>query len=186
MSEQDLIDFQQIKNGDLRVYESFFRKNYADIVRYAHKFVRDRLIAEEIAQEVFMYLWEKRKVINVQSSLKSYLYSATKNRSINYLKLELPKMQAQMNIGEFEIGIQSEYVEIDRSKYIEKAVKAAIDELPKKCKEIFILSRNAGLTYDEIAEDLDLSKKTVENQMGIALKKLRDSLRPLMEFLKKN
>lgn len=186
MSEQDLIDFQQIKSGDLRVYESFFRKNYADIVRYAHKFVRDKLIAEEIAQEVFMYLWEKRAVINVQSSLKSYLYSATKNRSINYLKLELPKIQAQMDISEFEIGIQSEYVEKDRSKFIEKAVKAAIDELPKKCREIFVLSRNAGLTYDEIAEDLDLSKKTVENQMGIALKKLRDSLRPVMEFLKKN
>lgn len=185
MPEQDLIDFEGIKKGDLRIYERFFKDNYPDIVRYANKFVRDKLIAEEIAQEVFMYLWEKRNVINVQSSLKSYLFSATKNRSINYLKLELPKVQAQLEITEFEIGVNAEYQEKDRSEQVERAVKKAIDELPKKCREIFILSRNAGLTYDEIAEDLSLSKKTVENQMGIALKKLRESLKPVMEILKK-
>ena len=178
MPEQDLIDFEGIKKGDLRIYERFFKENYPDIVRYAHRFVRDKLIAEEIAQEVFMYLWEKRTVINVQSSLKSYLYSAAKNRSINYLKLELPKIQAQMEITEFEIGVHSEYQEKAQSEAIARAVKRAIDDLPQKCREIFVLSRNAGLTYDEIAEDLSLSKKTVENQMGIALKKLRESRSP--------
>ena len=173
----------KIQNGDLRTFEFFFKENYKEIVRYANRFVRDQLIAEEITQEVFMYLWEKRGQITIQSSLSSYLFSAAKNRSINYLKLELPKMQAQTDISDLEIGLTQESNDPWRTEQVERFVKKAIDELPKKCKEIFVLSRNAGLTYDEIAEELDISKKTVENQMGIALKKLRVSLKPVMEYV---
>jgi len=183
MSENDLQSFESIKNGDLSAFETFFRKHYSEVVRYSHRFVRDTLIAEEIAQEVFTYIWEKRTTINIQSSLASYLFQAAKNRSINYLKLELPKIQSQTDISEIDIGSTSESEE-EKSALIEKLVKKAIDSLPTKCKEIFVLSRSEGLTYDEIAEELDLSKKTVENQMGIALKKLRERLKPVIEYVR--
>ncbi len=182
MSE-NIDDFQSIRQGDLKAYERFFKGHYADIVRFTNRFVRSQQIAEEIAQEVFMYIWEKRETIEIQSSLRSYLYSAAKNRSINYLKLELPKAQAQMDISEHEVGFEAPAKDEGQAKYVSQMVKQAVDALPKKCREIFILSRNAGLTYDEIAEELDLSKKTVENQMGIALKKLREALRPLLKTL---
>ncbi len=184
MPEKDLEVFEKIQHGDLKAFEDFFRGNYSEIVRYSHRFVRDKLAAEEIAQEVFMYIWEKRKTINIQNSLASYLYSATKNRSINYLRLELPKQQAQYDISEMEIGFHAESNDGDRKETIEKMVKTAIDALPKKCKEIFLLSRTGGLTYEEIAEELDLSKKTVENQMGIALKKLRETLKPVIDYVR--
>lgn len=186
MPEEEIVDFDSIQKGDIGVYERFFKENYVEIVRYAHRFVRNQEIAEEIAQEVFMYLWEKRASISIQSSLKSYLFSAAKNKSINYIKLELPKSQALHDIETIELGASSEFKEQDSSKLIERKVKEAIDQLPKKCREVFILSRNAGLTYDEIAEEMDISKKTVENQMGIALKKLRESLKPLMDAVRRD
>ncbi len=184
MSDQDLETFQQIRGGDLIAYERFFKKHYAEVVRYNHRFVRDTVAAEEIAQEVFMYLWEKRETINIQSSLTSYLFQAAKNRSINYLRLELPKLQSQYDISEMELGQSNQSNDTDRTDLVEKLVKQAVDALPKKCKEVFVLSRNAGLTYEEIAEELDLSKKTVENQMSIALKKLRESLKDVIEFVR--
>ena len=184
MSEKDLEIFDKIQNGDLKAYEDFFRMHYPELVRYSHRYVRDTLAAEEIAQEVFMYIWEKRKAINIQSSLASYLYQAAKNRSINYQRLELPKLQLQSDITEMEVSLTSETNHGEQTELVSKLVKEAIDELPKKCKEIFILSRNAGLTYEEIAEDMNLSKKTVENQMGIALKKLRESLKPVIDYVR--
>ena len=184
MSESDLAIFDSIKKGDLPTFEAFFRKHYAEVVRYSHRFVRDNLAAEEIAQEVFTYIWEKRATINIQSSLASYLFQAAKNRSINYIKLELPKIQSQTDITEIDIGLDATDSDEEKSALIGKMVKKAIDALPTKCKEIFVLSRSEGLTYDEIAEVLDLSKKTVENQMGIALKKLRERLKPVMDYVR--
>ena len=175
MSEPDIDVFHKIKQGDLKIYEQFFKSNYAEIVRYAVKFVREKGIAEEIAQEVFLYLWQKRSAINIDSSLKSYIFSATRNRAINYIRLELPKLQAQVDITEFDQGYDHNFLE-EKSQVVEKLVQKSIGDLPEKCREIFILSRQEGLTYEEIAEELSLSKKTVENQMGIALKKLRASL----------
>lgn len=177
--------FEQIKSGDLKSYERLFRQLYSPLTNYAYKVVKDKMIAEEIAQEVFMYLWDKRGQINISSSLTSYLYSATKNRCINYLKLELPKRQAEIEISEIDIADQIREITPGQQEKIKKVVDMAIDTLPEKCKEAFILSRYSGLTYDEIAEEMDLSKKTVENQIGIALKKLRVLLKPLMDEMKK-
>ena len=185
MSEDELYEFRKIKNGDLKVFENFYKSNYAELVRYSNKFVRDKAIAEEIAQEVFLYIWEKKKDINLKSSLMSYIFSAAKNRSINYIKFELPKIQSQNDISDIEIGVYDDEKDLKTHQQIERKVKQAINQLPRKCKEIFVLSRNAGLTYDEIAYDLGISKKTVENQMRIALQKLRVSLKPVLQLMNK-
>lgn len=174
--DSDLVLFGQVKNNDLSSYEILFKKYYKELYRFAYSYVRDQTISEEMAQEVFLYIWEKREKIEVQTTLKTYLYSAIKNKCLNYIKLELPKQQAMSDVSEVMLSISTERIDEGENEKLKVYIQAAIDSLPKKCRNIFILSRNAGLTYEEIAEELDLSKKTVENQMGIALKKLRESL----------
>lgn len=140
-------------------------------------------MAEEVVQEVFINFWERRNDIVITHSVKSYLVSSVRNRSINYLKLQLPKDQRKEDIDDFHIllptpgGLQAmEYQELH------DLVQKAINQLPEKCKAIFVLSREEGLTYQEIATQLDLSVKTVENQMGIALKKMRAALKPYLDL----
>jgi RNA polymerase sigma-70 factor (ECF subfamily) len=175
------IPFERIKQGDMQAFEVLFRNEYAGLARFANKFVRDPDVAEEITQEIFLYLWEKRAQINLTGSLMSYLYSATKNKCINYLKLEYPKYQKMVDIHESMVLTKGSEVNIDNQQEIKTLIDEAISLLPEKCKEIFMLSRYGGLTYEEIADDLEISKKTVENQMSIALKKLRTTLKPILK-----
>lgn len=173
--EDDNALFLKVREGDLKAYETIFKTHYSGMTRYATSIVRDLTIGEEIAQEVLMYIWEKRAQINLTGSLKSYLFSSVKNKCINYIKLELPKLQSTTDLDQVR-GYSSTGMTVDDSELMKRKIQHAIDQLPEKCKNIFILSRYGGLTYNEIAEELDISVKTVENQVSIALKKLKESL----------
>lgn len=172
----DIFLFSQVKAGNAEAFEQIFKNHYNDLARFCFSLVRDETVAEEITQEVFIYLWEKKEQIEISSSLKSYLYSAIKNKSINYIKYDLPKQRILMDLSDTFISSSHDYQEPGEVKRLKKKIQWAINQLPEKCKQIFLLSRYGGLTYQEIAEELDLSVKTVENQMSIALKKLRESL----------
>lgn len=185
-SNDDLQQFAQVKRGDLAAYEVLFKKYFKELYRFAYTYIRDSTISEEMAQEVFLYVWEKRDKIEIQTTLKTYLYSAVKNKCLNYIKLELPKHRATGDVSEVMLSVSTEIKDEKENEYIKKNIKKAVDQLPTKCRQIFMLSRNAGMTYEEIAEELGLSKKTVENQMGIALKKLRESLAAVYDLYKKN
>ena len=182
--DNDLLLFDKVKDGDLSSYEVIFKKYYKELHRFAFTYVRDSSIAEEMSQEVFLYMWEKRKKIQIQTTLKTYLYSAVKNKCLNYIKLELPKQQSMADISEVMLSVSFSKKDEGENEQLKRYIQKAIDALPKKCRRIFLLSRNAGMTYEEIAEELNLSKKTVENQMGIALKKLRESLQTVYERYK--
>jgi len=148
------------------------------------KLTRNEQVAEEVVQEVFISFWERRNEITITHSVKSYLVSSVRNRSINYLKLQLPKERRKEDIEERSIGASVD----DTSSGIEykelyDLIQHAITTLPEKCRAIFVLSREEGLTYQQIADQLDLSLKTVENQMGIALKKLRMMLKSHIDRL---
>ncbi|NQZ76435.1 MAG: RNA polymerase sigma-70 factor, partial [Ekhidna sp.] len=185
-TDNDLLLFQQVKNSDFSAYELIFNKYFKELYRFAFTYVRDGTIAEEMAQEVFLYIWEKRKNIEIQTTLKTYLYSAVKNKCLNYIKLELPKQQSMADVSEVLLSVSIPKKDEGENEKLKKYIQSAVDALPKKCRKIFILSRNAGMTYEEIAEELELSKKTVENQMGIALKKLRESLDYVYKHYKQN
>ncbi len=174
--DQDLTLFGQVKTGDFSSYEIVFKKYYKELYRFAFTYVRNGTIAEEMTQEIFLYIWEKRQKIKIHTTLKTYLYSAIKNKCLNYIKLELPKQQSMTDVSEVMLSVSGERFDEGENERLKQYIQTAVDALPKKCRKIFMLSRNAGLTYEEIADELDLSKKTVENQMGIALKKLRESL----------
>jgi len=180
-SNEESFLLAQLAKGDQKSYQKLFYQFYADLCRFCNRYVRNEEIAEEIVQDVFIYVWEKREVINISVSIKSYLYTAVRNKSINYIKLQLPKDQAKEDIANFEIAGSTD-VESELT-FAELSVKVqdAIETLPKKCKAIFLLSREDDYTYKEIATHLGISIKTVENQMVIALRKLRVELSPYWE-----
>lgn len=176
MAEQDDHElFLNVKKDDLKAYEILFRKFYSQLYRYAYSLVRDESVAEEITQEIFLYLWEKRKQIELRAALKSYLFSSVRNKAINYIKIELPRLQATVDVSELQ-GFNDPMMEVNEEARMKRKIQYAIDQLPQKCKNIFVLSRYGGLTYTEIAGELEISVKTVENQMTIALKKLKELL----------
>ena len=172
---------KKLANDDRKEFELLFKTYYTELCRFAHKYVRDETASEEIVQEVFINIWERRSELNINSSIKAYLYTAIRNRSFNYIKLQLPKEQKKTDVdvlSTFEADNDEEELLLEDLKVY---VNEAIEALPKKCKAIFVMSRNAGMTYKEIAEELDISVKTVENQIGLALKKLREKLNPIWD-----
>ncbi len=173
----------QLLPDNLSSFEELFRLHYTELCRYALKLTRNEEVAEEVVQEVFINFWERREEININYSVKSYLVASVRNRSINYLKLQLPKELKKEELNDLNERI--DYSDTTQIEYKELygIVQTAINLLPERCKAIFILSREEGLTYQEIADQLDLSLKTVENQMSIALKKLRVSLKPFIDKL---
>ena len=157
-------------------FEQLFNDHYSRLCAYAFHFIKEEDAAEEIVQEVFFKLWTKRKRISIESSLHSYLYRSVRNASLNLIKhiniREEYKKQNQFQIEQTEMqeNIHAEVSEL------EQKIRNSIDLLPEQRRKIFILSRYEGLKYKEIAEKMNISVKTVENQMGKALQFLRTEL----------
>ena len=109
MTEEKLL--KSIKQDDKTAFEAVFRSHYSDLCKFCVKYVRDEIIAEEIVQEVFINIWDRRSVLKINTSVKAYLFTAVRNRSFNYLKLQLPKEQNKVeldNIGVFELDAADE------------------------------------------------------------------------------
>jgi RNA polymerase sigma-70 factor (ECF subfamily) len=169
-SEKEII--RLIFRGDELVFEQLFRAWYARLVLFAFKFLSDRQEAENIVQMVFIKYWEKRKELKIES-LNSYLMTAVRNSCLNELKRRphFYSVEEQFNLAE----------EKDEDGYDEELIKKvqdAIDEMPPQRQKIFKMSRFEGVKYKEIAFRLGISPKTVEAQMGKALKTLREMFNP--------
>jgi RNA polymerase sigma-70 factor, ECF subfamily len=179
--EDDKALLANIKNDNKLAFDSLFRKYYTPLSRFAFKLNGSEAAAEEAVQEVFINFWEHRHHLEVSKSVLSYLFKAVRNKV--YEQFIKAKTRAKYeeeyvaNVPEHE-----EHQESDLDSYeIACLVWTAVEQLPEKCREIFQLSRDEGLTYNEIAVHLNISSKTVENQMGIAFKKLREILSPAMK-----
>lgn len=159
-------------------FDLFFNDYYTNLCRFALTFVDSEPIAEEIVQEVFIYLWEKRENIEIKSSIRAYLYMATKNAALKYKKAGTIRRKHEDNYA-----LQKEFTEeqdVFDEKELTELLHTAIDKLPEKCKAIFKLKYYEKLSYKEIAEKLNISPKTVDNQVGIAIKKITEILRPYL------
>jgi RNA polymerase sigma-70 factor (ECF subfamily) len=167
----------KVKKGDESAFEKIFRKYYTPMVLFAVNYLHDKDRAESIVQDVFVALWDKR-VVNVIASLEGYLVVSVRNRCHNELK-------RQGTIKKFEKAFDPELIEWPeyRDKEFMKKINEAIEELPPKRKRIFKMNRIEGLKYKDIAQRLSISPKTVEVQMGKALKYLRERLLPLKKQL---
>lgn len=176
-SRADAALVRRIREGDERALETVFRQHYAGMCLFVRRFVHAPDVAEEIVQDVFFKLWAKRQSLNEIDALKTYLYRAARNTALNWLrrrKLEQNWEEREAARGEpVSTGGSDDDAQSDE---VHRAVAGAIARLPERCRQIFLLSRDGGLTYAEIAVTLGISIKTVETQMGRALKSLRVSL----------
>jgi len=177
MSEpEEKVLFERIKKSDEKAFEILFHKYYGHLCVYASRIINDDSASEEIVQDLFVKFWEKREQLNIETSLKNYLFRSVKNLCINYFQHNKTKLRhARHILSEVENNFSDDdnYPEIDLSIKIEES----INSLPEKRKEIFRLSRQDGLKYHEIATKLNISIKTVETQMSLAIKTLREKLK---------
>ena len=139
--------------------------------------MRDKDNAEDIVQDVFLKLWKNKEEVDWNTSMKGYLYRATTNGALNWLEKNRRIVRYDDNISEPSVNVVEQAL---NASELQEKIKLAIASLPPKCKAIFVLSRYEELKYKQIADQLNLSIKTVENQMGIALEKLRKELKPYL------
>lgn len=167
-----------------------FDKIYVRFFPRMHRFAKEYVLldedAENIVQDVFMVLWEKRDSLEIQISLSSYLFSLVKNRCLDYLRHKVIAEQYEQELHAKLRSLENLNYAFTSEEELEKMFFSAIEKLPQRCREIFLKSRLEGKKYREIAEEMNLSVNTVENQMALALKKLRVELKeylPLLLFL---
>lgn len=156
-------------------FEVVFKKHFKNLHAYACTIVRDEVMAEEMVQNVFCRLWEKSDQIEIRESVSGYLYRSVYHESLNYLKhLKVRDAHQTYAVTQMEnTNNTSHNLELTE---LEQSLAIALKELPEKCRTIFQLSRFEELKYQEIADRLELPLKTIENQMGKALRLLRVKL----------
>jgi RNA polymerase sigma-70 factor (ECF subfamily) len=170
-------------NGEGETFERLFKTHFKSLYAYAYTIVKDEMAAEEMVQNVFFKIWEKRGGLNIQSPALAYLYKSVYHESLNYLKHQKVKAAYQAHtVYQMKNQTDNASKKIMLSE-LEQQINKALDELPEQCRTIFQMSRFEELKYQEIADRLGLSIKTIENQMGKALKILRLKLVDYLPFL---
>jgi RNA polymerase sigma-70 factor (ECF subfamily) len=165
--------FQQIKNGDEGAFTCVFDAYYAPLCLFAARYLKDIDLARSVVQQLFVDIWQKRERIVIELSVKSYLYRSVKNRCIDFLRKK-NRIDELNSLLEVEESIP--FRDLIEEAELQDRINKAISRLPARCREVFMLCRLGDLKYTEVAERLHISVKTVEMQMGIALKKLRREL----------
>jgi RNA polymerase sigma-70 factor (family 1) len=158
---------------DTQAYKQLFLLFYPSLVPFAISIIKSKESAEEIVSDVFIKIWEKRHQLDKVENLSYYLFTAVKNRCIN--KLNDPKNKTTININDVSIEFKSLYHDPEQkmiSAEVINKIRTAVNELPPRCQLIFKLVKEEGFKYKEVAELLQLSVKTVENQMSLAFKKI--------------
>ena len=166
-----------------REFEQLFKEHFKSLYAYAYTIIKDEAASEEIVQNVFFKIWDKHLLPTIETSLKAYLYKAVYNDSLNYLKHLKIKAQYKTYAMQHNTHHTEQASKKLVLKELEDKLRHAMNELPRQCRTIFQLSRFEGLKYHEIAQELNISVKTVENQMGKALKLLRTKLVDFLPLL---
>ncbi|PCH69780.1 MAG: hypothetical protein COC06_06750 [Bacteroidales bacterium] len=173
-----------LSEGNVKIYDFVFHYYYSGLVSFAIKYVYDEAIAEDIVQDFFFKLWVDKEKLEVKNALKSYFFTSVKNRCLDYIRKQDVRDRAKEIIkseAQFENGDNTQY-------FIESELRdrifEALNKLPEKCRNIFIMNRFDGLKPIEISEKEQISVRTVEGHIGKAIKILRVELQPyLPEFV---
>ena len=173
VDEQQLITL--FVAGDLTTFEMVFRDYYTPLVRYGNTFLKDTDETEDVVQQVFVSLWEKRTQLDIHTSVRAVLYRAVHNACLNRLKHQ--KVHRDYAGDWKNTQSDSEQTDVLEAAELQQRINRAIEGMPEQCARIFKMSRFEQLKYQEIADQLGLSVKTVENQMGKALKIIREALK---------
>jgi RNA polymerase sigma-70 factor (family 1) len=183
-SENDLF-LTKITQGDAKAFECLFKLYYPRLTIFANRFLNDIAASEEIVSDIFVILWEQWHEIDLTATISAYLFKSVQNRCLNYLKhqkienLYVSYLEREQLLNETALAAESIYLE----KEMALQINIALQSLPEKCREIFMMSRFEHLKYKDIAGKLNLSPKTVERQISIALDKLRRVLKHVTYML---
>ncbi len=159
---------------DLVAFEQLFRKFRPGLVAFATSIIGRSNDAEELVHDVFIAIWNRESNDLDPNGIKSYLFTSVKNRCLNFIKkskLDVTDINDESPVFDANVNAHTSMV----AKESEKRIQLLIDQLPKKCKQVFLMSRMYELSYKEIAEILEITPKTVENQISIALKFLKEN-----------
>lgn len=165
--------------NNIRLFEQLYKEYQPRLVAFAWQYLKSSENAKEVVQDVFIAIWNNRDNLREDGNLKSYLFTATKNKCLNFLEKKRLKTVSISNQSENDrpvLQVPSGEISSDETMELNELRASIFDEvqqLPPKCKQIFVLSREEGFSHKEIASQLGVSPKTVENQIGIALKRIR-------------
>ena len=165
----DISLLRQIREGNEDAFKSLFETYFTPLCRFIYLHLDDKNVAEELAMDIFIYLWENRETFQIQLSLKAYLFQAAKNKCLN----ELRKKKETVGLDGVEVSTINTSVSTLETEELYRLIQEAVFSLPDKCRNIFLLSRSENLTNQEIARRLNISVKTVEGQITTALKKIK-------------
>lgn len=175
---------QELKVGNERAFEWVFKTYYSALCVYAMKYLGDAELARDVVSQFFCNFFTKRQSLSINSSLKAYLFRSVRNASLNYVR----DHQKELGVTDEQEGSMRPLYSTDSvhdtliGKELEDIIDAIVDALPEQCKVIFEKSRQEGMKYREIAEELNLSIHTVETQMSRALRKLREGLKDYLNL----
>lgn len=165
-----------LRAGDATIFEQIFRDHYARMVAIGDRLLRDPARSEDLAQDVLLELWKGRARLDESMAIAGYLYRAMRNRALNELRHRRVVQITAPRLAPSEIAPPADHAVVEQEQ--DTAVRAALAELPERCREVFELSRFDQLSHAEIAEVMGITIKTVEAHMARALRALRTALAP--------
>jgi len=168
----------QIAGGDIAAYRFLFDHHFADLCNFLLIYLHSKELAEEIALEIFTYIWEKRETLQIKVTFKSFLFASAKNKAISHYRKEHKTVFTSLDTGEYMMPDISGAQQFMENNELREIIDEAIGKLPGKSRQIYQLAWEENLSHKEIAQQLGITPKTVENHVGIALRKLRESLNP--------
>jgi RNA polymerase sigma-70 factor (ECF subfamily) len=175
MSDQILS--YQIKNGDMSAFDDIYKKYSVRIYSFVFGIIKSKDDAEDIVQEVFIKLWDKRKSLNEHLSFKSFLFTIAYNTTISMIRKRVKEKDFIMMVRSKQIPLNSDSVDLKLEfQELQEKLDKTIEDLPKRQKQVFVLSRREELSYKEIAKKMGISVNTVENHMSKALKFIRKNI----------
>ena len=182
----DLLERQvltSLEKGNESAIEMLFKSYYQPLCQYAYSFLRDKDEAEEVVQAAFINIWDKREGIAIQTSVKSYLYRMVRNACLNVIKHQRVIKEHEAHEAALGEPVYEGATQGVIASELERKITLALKELPEQCRLVFQLSRFEELKYAEIADQLNISVKTVENHMGKALRIMREQLKDYLPLV---
>ncbi|WP_090609392.1 RNA polymerase sigma-70 factor [Parapedobacter koreensis] len=165
-----------LQNGDTDAFDSIYHRMAGKLLQYIHSRIHNKEYSEEMVQEIFVSLWVRRQEIDIHSSIDAYLYAAAKYQLLSYIRAENVRHKYAEHFAIFA-SMQSENTEeLINLTDLKTAIEEHVSQLPPKCQQVFRLSRYSGKTIPEIAQEMSISTRTVENYITQALRHLRQAL----------
>jgi RNA polymerase sigma-70 factor (ECF subfamily) len=173
LQEQLLI--RELRRGNAKAFELLYKRYHARLYNFCMSIIRNKQDAEGMVQEVFIAVWENREKLDENKSFSGFVFSIAKNKALNRIKQNLSR-QVYLEYMQMENQVQNDMVSDIESRELMDYLLKTIQELPDKTKQIFLLSRNEGLTYKQIASRLDVTENVVDHEIRKSLKYIRDKL----------